>query len=152
MNYILCKKPDGCIFCHAATATGEDEANLVLYRATHNFVIMNRYPYTHGHLMVVPYQHADRLEQLSSDVQTELMTLWIRAQSIVRHTFSPQGINLGMNLGQAAGAGIEAHLHAHIVPRWNGDTNFMPMLADTRVMPEHLDATYKKLKLEFEKL
>ena len=152
MNYILDKKPEGCIFCHAGAHAEEDDANFVLYRSTYNFVIMNRYPYTHAHLMVVPYQHADRLEQLSEDARAELMGLWVKTQSAVIDTFAPQGINLGMNLGQAAGAGIEAHLHAHVVPRWNGDTNFMPLLADTRVMPEHLSATFEKLKVTFEKL
>jgi ATP adenylyltransferase len=149
MDYILEKKPQMCIFCRAAQASADDAENLVLYRATDTFVIMNRYPYTHAHIMVVPYQHADRLEQLSTSARAELMDLWVRAQSVIIDTFSPQGINLGMNLGQAAGAGIEAHLHAHIVPRWNGDTNFMPMLADTRIMPEHLSQTFAKLKTAF---
>ena len=152
MDYILGTKPDGCIFCHAGDDHERDRQNLVLFRAKETFVIMNRYPYSHAHIMVVPYQHADRLEQLSPSGQTELMGLWLKSQTVILETFSPQGINLGMNLGQAGGAGIEAHLHAHIVPRWNGDTNFMPMLADTRIMPEHLDETYEKLKTAFDSI
>lgn len=152
MDYILGSKPDGCIFCHAAEKYEQDRENLVLHRSEETYVIMNKYPYSHAHIMVVPYQHADRLEQLSASGQMELMGLWLKAQTVILETFSPQGMNLGMNLGQAGGAGIEAHLHAHIVPRWNGDTNFMPMLADTRIMPEHLDETYKKLKTAFDSI
>ncbi len=153
MDYILGTKTEGCVFCHAIAG---DEAsrreNLVLYVAEHTFVIMNRFPYTYAHIMVVPKDHVDRLEKLEAPALKELMEMWATAQTVVRNTFAPQGLNLGMNLGQAAGAGIEDHLHAHIVPRWNGDTNFIPMLADTRVMPEHLDETYLKLKAAFDAL
>lgn len=150
MEYILSKKPEGCVFCSAATQQGgNDDDNYVVHRGKTSFVIMNRYPYTHGHLLAVPHKHVDRLELLSADEQRELMDLWVFSQRIIIETFHPQGVNLGMNLGQAAGAGIESHLHAHIVPRWNGDTNFMPMLADTRVMPEHMRDTYQKLKAAF---
>jgi ATP adenylyltransferase len=152
MEYILEDKPDECIFCKAVQE-GERgfEKNRVLLIAKHTYVIMNRFPYTHAHLMVVPNKHAGRLEKLSEEERQELGELWLQAQRVVMEELSPQGINLGMNIGQAAGAGIEAHLHAHIVPRWIGDTNFMPMLADARVMPEHLDETYRKLKKAFER-
>jgi ATP adenylyltransferase len=152
MEYILEDKPDGCIFCNAVQE-GERglEKNRVVYIAEHTYVIMNRFPYTYAHLMVVPNKHADRLEKLSEKERRELGELWLQAQRVVMEALSPQGINLGMNIGQAAGAGIEAHLHAHVVPRWIGDTNFMPMLADARVMPEHLDETYRKLKRAFER-
>ena len=150
MDYILSEKTEGCVFCNAAAQTGgTDDENYVVYRGKSAFIIMNRYPYAHGHLMAVPYKHADRLEQLDAEAQRELMDLWILAQRVLIDTFNPQGVNLGMNLGQAAGAGIEAHLHAHVVPRWMGDTNFMPMLADTRVMPEHISETHRKLKAAF---
>ncbi len=150
MDYILSKKPEGCVFCAAVEQTnGNDDDNYLLHRGDTAFVIMNRYPYTHGHLLVVPNRHIDRLEGLSPEEQRELMDLWVFAQRVLVDLFKPQGVNLGMNLGQAAGAGIESHLHAHIVPRWMGDTNFMPMLADTRVMPEHMRDTYAKLKIAF---
>jgi ATP adenylyltransferase len=110
---------------------------------------MNKFPYTHAHIMVVPKRHVDRLEKLNAAEQEELMALWVKAQTTIQEALSPQGVNLGMNIGQAAGAGIEDHLHAHIVPRWVGDTNFMPMLADSRIMPEHLKQTYLKLKKVF---
>jgi ATP adenylyltransferase len=153
MDYILSPKPKGCVFCHAAAQTsGSDEDNYLVYRGKTAFVIMNRYPYAHAHLLVVPNKHADKMELLDADEQRELLDLWILAQRVVTEIFHPQGINLGMNIGQAAGAGIEAHLHAHVVPRWLGDTNFMPILADTRVMPEHMSETYRKLKTAFETL
>lgn len=149
MDYILEPKPEGCVFCHAIENDADHDAHLVLYMAEHTYVIMNRYPYTHAHLMVVPKRHVDRIEKLDAEEQRELSDLWFRSQSLVIEAFSPQGVNLGMNIGQAAGAGIESHLHAHIVPRWVGDTNFMPMLADSRIMPEHLTETFGKLKTLF---
>ena len=151
MDYIVGPKPDGCIFCGALE--GDETAQkekFILHVAKHTYVIMNRFPYTHAHIMVVPKRHVDRLEKLNADEQQELMALWVSAESIIQRAFSPQGVNLGMNIGQAAGAGIEDHLHAHIVPRWVGDTNFMPMLADSRVMPEHLTETYLKLRKAFD--
>lgn len=151
MDYILSPKPEGCVFCRAAAQTsGSDEDNYLVYRGKTAFIIMNRYPYAHAHLLVVPNKHADKIELLNADEQRELLDLWVLAQRVVTETFHPQGINLGMNIGQAAGAGIESHLHAHVVPRWIGDTNFMPTLADTRVMPEHMSETYRKLKTAFE--
>jgi ATP adenylyltransferase len=150
MDYILSEKPQGCVFCHAAKREdGTDERNHVLFRGQSTFIILNRFPYAHAHLLVIPDKHADRLEQLDNDAVRELMDFWVLSQRVLIDTFKPHGINLGMNLGQAAGAGIETHLHAHVIPRWQGDTNFMPMLADTRVMPEHLDLTYVKLKDAF---
>jgi ATP adenylyltransferase len=152
MEYILEPKPEGCIFCSALDEEGDHDKHHILHVAEHTYVIMNRFPYTHAHLLVVPKRHVNRIELLDAREQRELGELWFRAQSIVREEFSPQGVNLGMNLGQAAGAGIEEHLHAHIVPRWIGDTNFMPMFADVRVMPEHLDETFRKLKQAFKSL
>jgi ATP adenylyltransferase len=152
MEYILEPKPEGCILCSAIENEDAYDEHHILYVAEHTYIIMNRYPYTHAHLMVVPKKHVNRIEKLDADEQRELGALWFRAQSIVRAEFAPQGVNLGMNIGQAAGAGIEEHLHAHIVPRWIGDTNFMPMFADVRVMPEHLDETFHKLKQAFKSL
>ncbi len=149
MEYILEPKPEGCIFCTAVEDEAGYDAHHVLYVADHTYVIMNRYPYTHGHLMVVPKRHVNRIEALRPEEQQELGGLWFKTQAIIREEFSPQGLNLGMNIGQAAGAGIEEHLHAHIVPRWIGDTNFMPMLADARIMPEHLQETFDQLKKAF---
>ncbi len=148
MDYILSHKPSGCVFCDAAhMSDGTDADHHVLFRGKTTFIILNRFPYAHAHLLVIPEKHADRLEHLERDTVSELMDL---SQRVLIDTLKPHGINLGMNLGQAAGAGIETHLHAHVIPRWQGDTNFMPMLADTRVMPEHLDQTYLKLKAAFE--
>ncbi len=150
MDYILSPKPKGCVFCHAASLKdGSDDENLVVHRGENTYIILNRYPYAHAHLLVVPNCHVDRFECMEPDIVKEFMEMWVFAQRVVIDTFKPQGVNLGMNIGQAAGAGIESHIHAHVVPRWNGDTNFMPLLADTRVMPDHLSETYQKLKSVF---
>jgi ATP adenylyltransferase len=150
MEFILSGKEPGCVFCKAAAAPEAERAGrLVLARREHAFVIMNRYPYTHGHLMVVPHRHVSRLEDLDHAERTGLFELVVDAQSALREALRPQGLNLGMNLGKAAGAGIEDHLHVHLVPRWVGDTNFMPLLADVRVMPETLAATWATLSARF---
>lgn len=123
-----------------------DAENLILWRGEHVFVIMNQYPYNNGHLMVVPYRQVAAYEKLSTEEQVELTTTIERCIRWLRAALSPDGFNVGMNLGTAAGAGIPDHLHLHIVPRWSGDTNFMPTTAQTKVIPEALDETYKKLQ------
>jgi len=141
------KKP-GCIFCHAA-ASSEDETNLVVHRASECFIILNRYPYTNGHLMIAPYQHASRLNELGEPVTAEMMRLTRVAESVLGLVYLPDGLNIGLNLGEAAGAGIEQHLHLHALPRWKGDANFMTSIGNTRIVPEMLELTYQKLTTGF---
>jgi ATP adenylyltransferase len=142
------RKPAVCIFC--AKARGHrDEANLLLHRGQHGFVMMNLFPYNSGHLMVAPYAHIGRLESLSAERTLDLMKLTTLSLRVLRAEVKPEGFNIGVNLGRVSGAGIAAHLHVHIVPRWNGDTNFMPLFAETRVIPEHLRTTYRKLRARF---
>ncbi|MBI3603510.1 MAG: HIT domain-containing protein [Nitrospirae bacterium] len=142
------RKAARCIFC-AKIRERRDATNLVLHRGTHGFVIMNLFPYNSGHLMVAPYAHVDSLESLPPESALELITLTNLSLRVLRAEIGPEGFNLGINLGRVSGAGIEAHVHLHIVPRWNGDTNFMPLFAETRVIPEHLLATYRKLRARF---
>jgi ATP adenylyltransferase len=134
-----------CVFCDLP-AQGDDERALILARGRHCFVIMNAYPYATGHLMVVPYAHLDRLTDLPTEAAIEMMDLARTAQTVLAESMGPHGFNLGMNQGSAAGAGIEDHLHLHLVPRWSGDTNFMPVTGDVRVMPHSLDETYAMLR------
>ena len=149
MAYIKnARKPASCIFC-TKTRARRDAANLLLYRGRRGFVMMNLFPYNSGHLMVAPYAHVKSLESLSDAVVLELMRLTTLSLRILRATIRPDGFNVGINLGQASGAGIEAHVHLHIVPRWSGDTNFMPLFSETRVIPEHLRETYRKLRAHF---
>jgi len=131
--------PKGCIFCDKPGA-GDDTLHLVVARARHCFVLLNLYPYNNGHLMVAPYRHVSRLEELPDEEIAEVMQVAKRAETVLRDKLNPDGFNIGMNLGRVAGAGIDAHLHLHIVPRWSGDANFMPVLADTKVIPQSLDA------------
>lgn len=139
-----------CIFCDAAQRGGDaDEETLVIHRSAHCFVILNRYPYTSGHLMVAPYAHVSRLSQASEAAAEEMMRLTRQAEEVLERIYHPGGINLGMNLGEAAGAGIEEHIHMHVLPRWSGDGNFMSTIAETRVLPESLADTYTKLKQGF---
>src|SRR6185295_1359814 len=138
----------GCIFCDTSRER-RDSANLLLHRGRHGFVIMNRFPYNSAHLMIAPYAHVDGLEKLPDGVTLELIRLTNLSLSVLRASLRPEGFNIGINLGRVSGAGIEAHVHIHIVPRWNGDTNFMPLFAETRVIPEHLLATYRKLRSRF---
>lgn len=123
----------------------DDRSNLILYRGNCNFIVMNRYPYNAGHLLVLPFRAVPTLDALSSEERHELMDLIVEAQSILQRALQPDGFNTGFNFGGAAGAGIPEHLHCHVVPRWNGDTNFMPVIADTRVIPEALDAMWERL-------
>ncbi len=149
MAYIKkARKPLGCIFC-AAVRERRDTANLLLHRGKHGFVIMNLFPYNSAHLMVAPYAHVNSLEKLSDEEALDVIRLTNFSLSVLRTTVRPEGFNVGMNLGRVSGAGIEAHVHLHVVPRWNGDTNFMPLFAETRVIPEHLRETYRKLHAQF---
>ena len=139
----------GCVFCDLP-AGGDDEAAYILYRGRRAFVIMNLYPYNNGHLMVIPYAHVDALTALDEPTVSEMMVLTQRAQTVIQERMHPQGFNLGMNQGRAGGAGIAEHVHLHVVPRWVGDTNFMPVVGDLRVMPQHLDETYALLRPGFD--
>ena len=134
-----------CVFC-SIVSRNEDEATFILHRARLNFVVLNIYPYTSGHLMIVPFEHTADFANLSADTSSEMMELAKRSQALLEETYRPHGFNLGMNLGQAAGAGVTDHLHLHVLPRWMGDANFMTAVGDTRVIPEDLRATYEKLR------
>jgi ATP adenylyltransferase len=141
------KNETGCVFCRiAGSDTGEDEKHFVLARCDHHFVILNIYPYTTGHVMVVPYQHEANLSGLSREALEELARLAASVERLLLDVYGAEGVNLGMNLGHCAGAGIQEHLHLHAVPRWCGDTNFMTVTARTRVLPEELHATWVKLR------
>lgn len=140
----------GCIFCEKPKENNDRE-NFILARFERTFVILNIFPYNTGHLMVVPYQHVPSLMELSDDELAELMKVAQIAERVLSQALNPQGFNIGLNLGQCAGAGIEGHLHIHIVPRWSGDTNFMPIIAETKIMPELLEQTYEKLQPLFAK-
>ncbi|OGC78637.1 MAG: HIT family hydrolase [candidate division Zixibacteria bacterium RBG_16_50_21] len=147
-GFILGKKERGCIFCKWLKAQ-KDNRHYILYRGESCFVILNLYPYNTGHLMVVPNRHAGSLEDLADQETQELMTLSAKSVAALRSALKPEGFNLGMNLGCTAGAGIADHLHLHIVPRWSGDTNFMPVLAETKVLSLGLKTLYAKLKKAF---
>ncbi|TMD07085.1 MAG: HIT domain-containing protein [Chloroflexi bacterium] len=139
------RKAAGCVFCRARRGR-DDRANLVLLRGKTNFVILNKYPYNNGHLMIVPFEHLPSLAQASPSVLEEMIHLAVRCETALRSIYHPSGINLGMNLGRSAGAGIEGHFHLHVVPRWDGDTNFMTVVHGTRVIPEALAVTYRRLR------
>jgi ATP adenylyltransferase len=140
----------GCVFCQAA-ASEQDQDNLVVYRGRNNFVMLNLYPYSTGHLMVVPYQHVDNLENAARETLEEMILLVRDAQRHLGAVYRSPGFNLGMNLGESAGAGIAEHIHMHVLPRWPGDTNFMTTVAETRVLPEDLATTWRKLSAAFAK-
>ena len=149
MEYIESNKVDGCIFCSAQEK--EDSAeNLIALRAERAYVILNRYPYTSGHLMVVPFDHQPNLEELDPETRAEMMELTTRCMTALRTIYHPQAFNMGANIGEAAGAGVKSHVHIHIVPRWAGDTNFMSTLGETRVLPEALEVTYQRVRQAFE--
>jgi len=136
---------DECIFC-AKPAADDDEANLIVHRGQRCFVILNLFPYTNGHLMVAPYEHIAALQDLDADTVAEMMALAQAAMRRLQEVYAPHGYNVGFNQGRIAGAGFENHIHMHVVPRWGGDTNFMPVLADTRVMPQTLQQSYEALR------
>lgn len=140
---------NGCVFCGLLNSSAGDEETFILKRAEYNFVILNIYPYTSGHLMVVPYEHAASLASIDKKVTDEMMDLIKRAEAALSHCYSPDGINLGMNLGKAAGAGVDGHVHMHVLPRWVGDVNFMTAIGQTRTLPETLPDTFEKLKTAF---
>jgi ATP adenylyltransferase len=138
-----------CIFCEAAESDSADshtQSSLVLFRATHTFIILNLFPYNNGHLMVVPRRHIASLAEANADELTEMMSLVRRSEIALMEAYSPHGLNVGINLGRAAGAGVADHLHIHLVPRWNGDTNFMSVVGSVRVLPETLDQTCDRLR------
>jgi ATP adenylyltransferase len=141
-------KESECVFC-AALEAGDDEANLILHRGERTFVILNKFPYTNGHLMVAPYEHVNSLQALDADTVAEMMALAQRGMSALESSYSPHGYNVGFNQGRVAGAGVEHHIHMHVVPRWGGDTNFMPVLGDTRVMNQTLADSYATLRGAF---
>ena len=132
-----------CIFC--ASAAEKDAENFIVHRGRLNFVILNRYPYNNGHLMVVPYAHVPTLAAAPEDALAEMMSLVRQAEVNLRATYHPDGFNIGMNIGASAGAGVAGHIHMHVVPRWNGDANFMSTIGETRILPEELSTTYEKL-------
>jgi ATP adenylyltransferase len=145
MDYIETPKYEGCIFCDFPKEH-RDEERYILYRGETCFVILNLYPYNPGHLMVVPYRHTNLYESLADAEQWEIAHLTAQALRVFNRLMKPDGFNIGVNLGKTAGAGIAEHVHWHVVPRWNGDNNFMPVIAETRVVPEALEAAYRKMK------
>ena len=149
LEYLTAPKAEGCIFCHAAECE-DDRENLVLLRGERAFLILNRYPYNNGHFMSVPYRHVASLEDLDPPTLTEMMLLVNRGMAALRALMCPEGFNVGANLGLVAGAGIEDHVHLHVVPRWAGDTNFMPVIGDMRVVPQTWTQTYDELKTALE--
>jgi len=149
MEYILAAKVPECFLCDII-ASDDDAAHLVLRRETHALVLLNKYPYNNAHLMVAPYRHVADLTELTPEEAAAVMHLTQFTIARLRQAVHPQGFNVGINLGKAAGAGLEEHVHVHVVPRWVGDTNFMPMLADTKVMPQALHELYDQLRPHFQ--
>jgi ATP adenylyltransferase len=139
------KDEEGCVFCDAQDRPDGPE-NLIVYRGRRAYVILNRFPYTSGHLMIVSYVHRPTLEELDPETRAELMELATQAIEVLRSVYQPEGFNIGINIGDAAGAGITEHVHLHVVPRWTGDTNFMSTLGGTRVLPEQLEDTYHRVR------
>ena len=152
MNYILGPKPDSCIFCIEKNPVDEkyDEERGILYRGEHAFVVMNKFPYNNGHLLVAPYRHTADFAGLAREESQECMRIMQLCVEILTKALHPDGINMGLNLGEAAGAGVRQHLHFHLVPRWNGDSSFMPVCGETRIMPQLLADTYHALKPHFD--
>jgi len=148
-EYLVAEKSNGCIFCRAA-ASDDEEESLVVYRGRRVFVLLNRYPYTNGHLMVAPYEHLPRLSDSGTETLNELVSTVARGEKILIENYRTDGLNIGINLGSAAGAGVEDHYHVHLVPRWSGDTNFMTTAGGVRVVPEELSVTRRRLAPLFE--
>src|SRR5579872_59351 len=147
-RYVSSARPKGgCIFCEKA-ASSDDRGNYIVLRAEHNFLMLNLYPYTSGHLMIAPYQHVAKLTDAGKEARVEMIELTARAEQALNAIYKPHGINLGMNLGESAGAGVAGHIHMHVLPRWHGDASFMSVVAETRVLPEELGTTYQRLKAE----
>jgi ATP adenylyltransferase len=148
-QYVQKGIPDtGCIFCRKA-AEQNDEENLIVYRASRNYILLNLYPYTTGHVMIVPYEHVDTLDAAAGETLEEMILLAQRAQRHLAAIYKPTGFNLGMNLGESAGAGIASHIHLHVLPRWAGDTSFITTIGETRILPEELPVTWSKLSQAF---
>jgi ATP adenylyltransferase len=139
--------PD-CIFCQLQNS-GDDQKALIVHRGKHNFIVLNAFPYTSGHAMVVPYAHLDRLNKLPEAAANEMMALSRRLEAVMTEIYHPDGVNLGMNIGKAAGAGVAGHIHMHVLPRWVADANFMTVVGETRVLPESLEETYQRLRAKF---
>ena len=148
MEFIQADKPTGCIFCTFPAEQGEeaDRRNLIVHRTSRSFTILNRFPYNNGHVLIVPRTHVARLEDLAAEDFGDLQDELRLAVRVIRSVYAPEGLNVGMNLGKVAGAGIADHLHWHVVPRWGGDTNFMPVLSDTKVMVEHLASSWTRIR------
>lgn len=145
-RYVSTASPlNACIFC-AKPAAGDDDGNYIVLRAERNFVLLNLYPYTNGHLMIAPYEHVANLADAHPETLAEMMRLTVRCETALRAIYKPDGINLGMNLGEAAGAGVAGHIHMHMLPRWTGDASFMSTVAETRVLPEELAVTHRRLR------
>ena len=144
MAFIQGDKSPDCIFC-SKPAEKDDQSNLILARGQYNFIMLNAYPYTTGHLMIIPYRHLASLENLAAETSAEMMAMAKYAVAVLRQAERADAFNIGMNIGKVAGAGIADHIHLHVVPRWEGDSNFMPVIGDTRLIPETLDVTYTKL-------
>ncbi len=152
MAYIQNHKRDlTCVFCREM-ARPDGPENLIVYRGKYNFVILNRYPYNSGHLMIVPYEHCPDLDALVAEARTEMIEMATQAVRVLQAVYHPHGFNLGVNIGEPAGAGIVDHVHMHVLPRWSGDTNFMSTLGMTRVLPESLEETYQRIKEGWEAL
>ncbi len=141
-------RKEGCVFC-AIAAEDKDDENLVVHRGKRNFVVLNRYPYTSGHALVIPYEHQANLSDSAAETLAELMRLTQRLEAAVRRQYRADGVNIGMNIGAAAGAGVAGHIHMHVLPRWVADSNFMTTVGETRVLPEDLGQTLEKLRSEF---
>lgn len=137
--------PEGCVFCNKA-ASGDDAANLVIARGEYNYVLLNLFPYTNGHILIVPYAHVAQLDELPEQTAAELMEMTRQAVRALRSVYRPEGFNCGMNLGASAGAGVAAHLHMHVLPRWTGDASFMTSICETRILPEELPSTWRRLR------
>lgn len=151
LEYIQGPEDNHCVFC-VDEDSANDQARLVVFRGEYSYVIMNRYPYSNGHLMVTPYRHLSDPAALDNNEVLEIHHLMIRCQSVLTDTCTAQGFNVGWNFGVASGAGLAGHLHMHVVPRWQGDSNFMPVLAETRVIPQHIEKTYSLLANAFLKV
>jgi ATP adenylyltransferase len=139
------EKAVGCVFCDAPKA-GDDRKTLIVHRGEYCYVILNAYPYTPGHAMVVPYEHLNELQKLPAEAANEMMALSQRLETVLRELYHPDGINLGMNIGKAAGAGIAGHIHMHVLPRWVADANFLSVVGETRILPETLDVTWGRMR------
>jgi len=145
-EYVTNQKIEGCVFCHISTNSQDDEELHVLYRDEYCFIVMNRYPYTPGHFMIIPHAHTDKLEELQSETWLHMSALAQKCVKLLKEGFNAQGVNIGMNLGKAGGAGIAEHIHMHLVPRWQRDTNFITSISQTRVYSTDFEKIYKKIK------